>query len=68
MIDTKINHITKSGTNLFSELGFDVEEAEHLQNELQQKIQNEKELRKNKLKIISPRFNQQYEISLTQYV
>ncbi|MFI3123228.1 MAG: hypothetical protein QX194_04770 [Methylococcales bacterium] len=54
MIDTKINHITKSGANIFSELGFDADDAEHLQNELQQKIQNEKEYQ-GKLKIIAPK-------------
>ena len=37
-IDTEIRHITKAGANLFSELGFDAEEAERLQLDLRGEI------------------------------
>lgn len=37
-IDTKVRHITKPGANLFLELGFDPAEAERLQADSQQRI------------------------------
>ena len=37
-IDTECRHITKAGTNIFLDLGFDAEEAEHLYAESQQQI------------------------------
>jgi predicted XRE-type DNA-binding protein len=37
-IDTEIRHITKAGTNIFLDLGFDVEEAEQLHAESRRQI------------------------------
>jgi predicted XRE-type DNA-binding protein len=37
-IDTKIRHVTKPGTNIFRELGFEKEEAKELHAELEQRI------------------------------
>lgn len=39
-IDTEIRHVTKAGTNIFLELGFDVVEAAQFQAELQQHVNN----------------------------
>jgi hypothetical protein len=38
MIDTSITHITKAGSNLFSELGFDDAQAQLLHAQSQQNI------------------------------
>jgi hypothetical protein len=37
-IDTEIRHITKAGTNIFLDLGFDAEEAEQLYAESRRQI------------------------------
>jgi hypothetical protein len=37
-IDTEVRHITKPGTNLFLELGFDATDAAHFHAESQQRI------------------------------
>lgn len=39
-IDTEIRHVTKAGSNIFLELGFDAVEAEQFQTELQQHVDN----------------------------
>lgn len=39
-IDTEIRHVTKAGSNIFLELGFDAVEAEQFQEELQQHVNN----------------------------
>jgi predicted XRE-type DNA-binding protein len=44
-IDTEIRHITKPGTNLFLELGFDAAEAARFQAESQQRIRDTKALK-----------------------
>lgn len=44
-IDTKIRHVTKSGANLFRELGFAPDEAERFQAESTQKIKDTKALK-----------------------
>ncbi len=45
MIDTKIRHVTKPDANLFRELGFPQGEADRLQAELQQQINDTKALK-----------------------
>jgi hypothetical protein len=37
-IDTEVRHITKAGTNIFSDLGFSDDEAQVYQEELQQYV------------------------------
>lgn len=44
-IDTQVRHVTKSGTNLFSELGFTPEESERFQAESKQQINDTKLLK-----------------------
>jgi predicted XRE-type DNA-binding protein len=44
-IDTEIRHITKAGANLFLELGFDSTEAEQLNAQSQQQINNTQALK-----------------------
>ena len=44
-IDTKIRHVTKPGTNLFSELGFSTEDADRFQVESKQQINDTKALK-----------------------
>lgn len=44
-IDTEIRHVTKPGTNLFLELGFEAAEAEHFYTESQQQINDTKALK-----------------------
>jgi len=39
-IDTEIRHVTKAGSNIFLELGFDAVEAEQFQDELHQHVNN----------------------------
>lgn len=43
--DTKIRHVTKSGANIFSELGFSKADAARLQAESQQRINETKALK-----------------------
>lgn len=44
-IDTQIRHVTKSGANLFRELGFAPDEAERFQAESKQQINNTRVLK-----------------------
>jgi predicted XRE-type DNA-binding protein len=44
-IDTQIRHVTKSGANLFRELGFAPDEAERFQAESRQQINDTKVLK-----------------------
>ena len=44
-IDTKIRHITKSGANLFLELGFDPADAARFHTESQQRINDTKAIK-----------------------
>lgn len=44
-IDTKVRHVTKPGANLFRELGFGPDEAQRLQTESQQQINDTKALK-----------------------
>ena len=44
-IDTDIRHVTKAGSNLFLELGFDSAEAEQYQAQAQQHINNTQALK-----------------------
>ena len=44
-IDTEIRHVTPAGANIFLELGFDAVEAERLQAQSQQEINNEQALK-----------------------
>jgi predicted XRE-type DNA-binding protein len=39
-VDTEIRHVTKAGSNIFLDLGFDTVEAEQFQAELQQHVNN----------------------------
>lgn len=38
MIDTEVRHVTPAGANIFAELGFDAQEAQHLNAALQSEI------------------------------
>ena len=44
-IDTEIRHITKAGANLFSELGFEAEEAERVHASARQQINDTRQLK-----------------------
>jgi predicted XRE-type DNA-binding protein len=49
-IDTEIRHVTRLGANLFLELGFEAEEAEHLHQASQKQI-NDTQLLKEQLMV-----------------
>ncbi len=49
-IDTEIRHVTKVGSNIFLELGFDAVEAEQFQAELQQHVNNTVALKEQLMK------------------
>lgn len=49
-IDTQIRHVTKSGANLFRELGFAPDEAERFQAESKQQINDTKVLKEQPAK------------------
>jgi hypothetical protein len=52
-IDTEVRHITKPGTNLFLELGFDTTEATRLQAESQRRISDTKALKEQLMNELS---------------
>jgi len=52
-IDTKIQHVTKPGTNLFLELGFEPAEAARLHAESQQRINDTKVLKEQLMEELS---------------
>jgi len=52
-IDTEIRHVTKQGTNLFLELGFDATEAESFYAESQQQINDTKVLKEQLMEELS---------------
>ena len=52
-IDTEIRHVTKQGTNLFLELGFDAAEAEVFYAESQQQINDTKVLKEQLMEELS---------------
>ena len=51
-IDTEIRHVTKAGTNIFLDLGFDAEEAEQLYAELQRQVNEELALKAKKEQLV----------------
>jgi hypothetical protein len=51
-IDTEIRHITKAGTNIFLDLGFDAEEAEQFYAELQRQVNEELALKAKKEQLV----------------
>lgn len=53
MIDTKIQHITKSGANIFLELGFEPAEAARLQIESEQRINDTRVLKEQLMEELS---------------
>ena len=52
-IDTKIQHVTKPGANIFSELGFEPSEAARLQTESQQRINDTRVLKEQLMEELS---------------
>ncbi len=52
-IDTEIRHITKAGTNIFLDLGFEGEEAEQLYAESQRQINEELALKAKKEQLMN---------------
>ena len=53
MINTKIQHVTKPGANLFLELGFEPAEAARFQAESQQRINDTKVLKEQLMEELS---------------
>ncbi len=52
-INTKIQHVTKSGANIFLDLGFEPAEAARLQTESQQRINDTKMLKEQLMEELS---------------
>lgn len=52
-INTKIQHVTKPGANIFLELGFEPTEAVRLQTESQQRINDTKRLKEQLMEELS---------------
>lgn len=52
-IDTEIRHVTKAGTNIFLDLGFEGEEAEQFYAELQRQVSEELALNEKKEQLMN---------------